>query len=123
MTFTLTIQGETHELPALLEKLNGTPSENGQPVEEPKTRKQRIQKDASPVAPPTVEKIDDGLGEEEPPVVHTIESIRALGREEAKRVGPDKVRALVKELGFDKLPDMTPDKFGEFAEKVVKLTK
>jgi hypothetical protein len=111
-------------LQAVLEKIAGNisaPSENGQPAEEPKTRKSRTPKDTTPATPPAAEPIDDGLGEEE--TTHTIESIRALGREEAKRVGPDKVRGLVKELGFDKLPEMTPDKFGEFAEKVVKLTK
>lgn len=99
-------------------------SENGVATEEPKTRKPRTSKEEKPVAPvvPTDTDEDDGLGD--PPVVtHTVESIRALAKDRATAVGADKVRGLIQSMGFAKLPELTADKYAEFADKVAKLTK
>ena len=130
MNFTLTISASP-ELQAVLEKLAGNTSNGWKPVgenisepetQEPKPRKPRTPKDAAPATPPQPEVIDDGLSDE-PEVAHTLESIRALGQKEAKRVGAETVRGLIKSLGCDSLPTMPADKWAEFAEKVVKLTK
>jgi hypothetical protein len=126
---TLTISGENAtefmqdlaEFLSVKQKPTEIPvSENGV-AEEPKTRKTRTPKeDPKPPVTPPVE--DDGLSDD-PEVTYTLESIRALGQKEAKRVGAETVRGLIKSLGCDSLPTMPADKWAEFAEKVVKLTK
>lgn len=119
MNFTLTILASP-ELQAVLEKLASFRSETATEGEEPKTRKPRTPKDIPAAPAPAAE--DDGLGDD-PPVVHTAESIRALGKDRATIVGAEKVRELIKSLGFESIKNVTPDKYAEFVEKVNKLTK
>jgi hypothetical protein len=123
---TLTITGENPK--EFLEQLAGFLSvkETTVEVEEiPKPRKTREKKEEkaeTPTVPPVMPPLeDDGLGEPEKKAL-TIEEVRAIGRDVAKIVGPDKVRELVTSMGVESLPKITPDKFDEFVTKVRKLT-
>lgn len=127
MSITLTITGENADefLQTLGDFLNlkkSTPpaASTGEPeLNDPKPRKTRTTRETAPVvAPPETE--DDGLGEE-PAKVYTVEEIRAIGRENGTRVGVDKVRALIKEMGAESLPKMDASLYNEFVDRVTKL--
>jgi hypothetical protein len=88
-------------------------------LNDPKPRKTRTPKEtATVVSPPEPE--DDGLGEE-PAKVYTVEEIRAIGRENGTRVGVDKVRTLIKEMGAESLPKMDASLYNDFVDRVTKL--
>lgn len=119
----VTFQGDAGEVSKeILEFIAGLQLENGAPKSTPvaaKPAKEKTKKETTPSPEP--EAVASNPAPEQPKEEsseHTQESIRALADAKREKHGTPAVKAVISELGFKKLPEITPDKYQEFVDKL-----